>query len=56
MLDTAIENSGKIFISTKLGGGGFVSPETTIIAKNRIRNLLRNLEILPPDEIPVPET
>jgi predicted deacylase len=56
MLDTAVENSGKIFISTELGGGGFVSPETLKIAENGIRNLLRHLEILPPDEEPFPET
>ena len=56
MLDTAVDNSGKIFISTELGGGSVVSPDTLKIAKTRIRNLLRNLEILPPDEIPVPET
>ena len=56
MLDTAVENSGKIFISTELGGGGFVSPETLKIAENGIRNLLRHLKIIPPDEEPVPET
>ena len=56
MLDTAVENSGKIFISTELGGGGFVSPETLNIAENGIRNLLRHLEFLSPDEEPVPET
>ena len=56
MLDTAIENSGKIFISTELGGGSFVSPKTLKIEENEICNLLRHLEILPPEEKPVPET
>jgi N-alpha-acetyl-L-2,4-diaminobutyrate deacetylase len=56
MLDTAVENAGKIFISTELGGGGFVSPRTLTIAENGIRNLLRHLEILPPDELLVPQT
>lgn len=56
MLDTEVENSGKIFLSTELGGGGFVSPRTLKIAENGIRNLLRHFEILPPDEEPVPET
>ena len=56
MLDTGVENSGIIFISTELGGGGFVSPETLKIAENGIHNLLRHLEILTQDEGPVPET
>jgi N-alpha-acetyl-L-2,4-diaminobutyrate deacetylase len=56
MLDTEVENTGKIFLSTELGGGGFVSPRTLKIAENGIRNLLRHFEILPPDEEPVPET
>ena len=56
MLDTAAENSRKIFISTEFGGGGLVSPETLKIVENGIRNLLRHLENLPPDEEPVPET
>jgi len=56
MLDTAVENTGKIFLSTELGGGGFVSPRTLKIAENGIRNLLRHFEILPQNEEPVPET
>ena len=56
MLDTEVENSGKIFISTELGGGGFVSPRTLKIAENGIRNLLRHYGILPPDKEAVPET
>jgi len=56
MLDTAVEDSGKIFLSTELGGGGFVSPRTLKIAENGIRNLLRHFEILPQNEEPVPET
>jgi predicted deacylase len=56
MLDTAVENSRKIFISTEHGGGGLVSPETLKIVENGIRNLLRHLENLPPDEEPAPET
>ena len=56
MLDTAVENNGKIFISTELGGGGSVSPRTLNIAESGIRNLLRHLEILPPNEELVPKT
>ena len=55
MLDTAVESSGTIFISTELGGGGFVSQDTLIIAENRI-HLLHHLEIIIQDEEPVPET
>ena len=36
MLDTTVENMGKIFISTELGGGGFVSPRTLKIAEKGI--------------------
>ena len=56
MLDTAVENSGKIFISTELGGGGSVSPRTLRIAENGIQNILRHFKLLPVNSEPVPET
>ena len=56
MLDTAVENSGKIFISTELGGGGSVSPRTLRIAENGIQNTLRHFNVLPANGEPVPET
>ena len=56
MLDTAVENSGKIFISTELGGGGSVSPRTLRIAENGIQNILRHFKVLPANSEPVPET
>ena len=56
MLDTVVEESGKIFISTELGGGGFVSPRTLNIAENGIRNILRHFAILPKIDETVPET
>jgi N-alpha-acetyl-L-2,4-diaminobutyrate deacetylase len=56
MIDTVVEESGKIFISTELGGGGFVSQKTLSIAENGIRNILRHFEILPNNEKSVPET
>ena len=56
MLDTAVENSGKIFISTELGGGGSVSPRTLRIAENGIHNILRHFKVLPANREPVPET
>ena len=56
MLDTAVENSGKIFISTELGGGGSVSPRTLRIAENGIQNILRHFKVLPANSEPVPKT
>ena len=56
MLDTAVENSGKIFISTELGGGGSVSPRTLRIAENGIQNILRHFKVLPVNSEQVPET
>ena len=56
MLDTVVEEFGKIFISTELGGGGFVSPRTLNIAENGIRNILRHFAILPKIDETVPET
>ena len=56
MLDTAVENSGKIFISTEVGGGGSVSPRTLRIAENGIQNILRHFKVLPANSEPAPET
>ena len=56
MLDTAVENIGKIFISTELAGGGSVSPRTLRIAENGIQNILRHFKVLPANSEPVPET
>ena len=46
MLDTAVEEMGKIFISTELGGGGSVTAETVRVADVGIRNLLRHFGLL----------
>jgi N-alpha-acetyl-L-2,4-diaminobutyrate deacetylase len=40
MLDTAVEEMGRIFISTELGGGGMLTPETVAIAERGVRNML----------------
>lgn len=40
MLDTAVEDMGKIFISTELGGGGTVTTYSMGIADTGIRNIL----------------
>jgi len=42
MLDTTVENMGKLFISTELGGGGTVTRETVAIAERGVRNLLEH--------------
>lgn len=46
MLDTAVEEMGKIFISTELGGGGSVTAETLRVADVGIRNVLRHFGFL----------
>lgn len=40
MLDTAVEEAGKIFVGTELGGGGTATVETLAIAETGVRNLL----------------
>lgn len=46
MLDTEVEEMGKLFISTELGGGGTSSPRTVRIAQRGIRNILRYLDMM----------
>ncbi len=46
MLDTAVEQMGKVFISTELGGGGFVTPGTVQLADAGVRNLLKHFGVL----------
>ncbi len=46
MLDTAVEQMGKVFISTELGGGAFVTPETVRLADAGVRNVLRHFRVL----------
>ncbi|MGB1110678.1 MAG: N(2)-acetyl-L-2,4-diaminobutanoate deacetylase DoeB [Gammaproteobacteria bacterium] len=47
MLDTAVEDMGKIFISTELGGGGTTTRETVNIAVDGVRNVLKHFGMLP---------
>ncbi len=42
MLDSAVEQMGKVFVSTELGGGGTATAETVAIAEAGVRNLLRH--------------
>ncbi|MGF1620760.1 MAG: N(2)-acetyl-L-2,4-diaminobutanoate deacetylase DoeB [Rhodomicrobiaceae bacterium] len=46
MLDTAVEETGKIFVSTELGGGGTATVETVRIAYNGVHDVLAHLGAL----------
>lgn len=46
MLDTAVEEQGKLFISTELGGGGFVTPTTVRQAEVGVHNVLCHFGVL----------
>ena len=46
MYDTAVEDMGKIFLSTELGGGGWSTATSNTIAKEGVRNLLIHARIL----------
>lgn len=46
MYDTAVEEQGKVFLSTELGGGGSASAKTRDIAVKGVRNFLVNAGIL----------
>ena len=50
MLDTAVEEMGKLFVGTELGGGGTTTTETVAIAETAVRNLLAHLGVI--DEEP----
>lgn len=50
MLDTAVEDMGKIFIGCELGGGGTTTTDTVAIAEVGVRNLLAHFKII--DEKP----
>jgi N-alpha-acetyl-L-2,4-diaminobutyrate deacetylase len=46
MYDSAVEDQGKVFVSTELGGGGSSSASSNAIAKKGVRNLLIHAGIL----------
>ncbi|NHO33989.1 N(2)-acetyl-L-2,4-diaminobutanoate deacetylase DoeB [Acetobacter fallax] len=52
MFDTAIEEMGKVFITTELGGGGTVSARTAGIARRGVMNVLRHFGIVAGDVSP----
>lgn len=47
MYDTAVEDKGKVFVTTELGGGGTATSRTAAIAKKGVRNFLKHAGILP---------
>ena len=49
MYDTTVEELGKTFVTTELGGGGTARAETICIAKRGVRNFLRHTGILSGD-------
>lgn len=51
MLDTAVEDLGKVFVGSELGGGGTTTTETVAIAETAVRNLLAHLKVT--DEAPL---
>lgn len=46
MYDTAVEEQGKVFVSTELGGGGTATARSIAIAKKGVRNFLIHAGIL----------
>lgn len=46
MYDTAVEDAGKIFVSTELGGGGSATASSVGIARKGVENILRHAGIL----------
>jgi N-alpha-acetyl-L-2,4-diaminobutyrate deacetylase len=46
MLDAAVEQQGKLFLSTELGGGATVSPRALKVAELGIQNLLHHFGLL----------
>jgi N-alpha-acetyl-L-2,4-diaminobutyrate deacetylase len=54
MLDTAVEELGKPFLFTELGGGGTVSAATVAIAERGLRNVLIHFGMLDEPAEPAP--
>lgn len=46
MLDTAVEATGRLFLSTELGGGQFTSPESNAIAATDVANMLKHFGVI----------
>ena len=46
MIDGVVEDAGKVFMFTELGGGGTATPETVAIAEQGVRNVLHHYGML----------
>ncbi len=46
MIDGVVEDSGKVFMFTELGGGGTCTPESVAIAEQGVCNVLRHYGVL----------
>ncbi|MEM9106186.1 MAG: N(2)-acetyl-L-2,4-diaminobutanoate deacetylase DoeB [Pseudomonadota bacterium] len=46
MYDTVVEDQGKIFVTTELGGGGSATARSIAIARKGVRNVLKHCNIL----------
>jgi N-alpha-acetyl-L-2,4-diaminobutyrate deacetylase len=46
MYDTAVEDKGKVFVTTELGGGGTATARSIAIARKGVRNVLRHAGIM----------
>ncbi|MBG6173708.1 MAG: N(2)-acetyl-L-2,4-diaminobutanoate deacetylase DoeB [Roseibium album] len=49
MYDTAVEQQGKVFVTTELGGGGTATARSIAIARKGVRNVLRHAGIMAGD-------
>jgi N-alpha-acetyl-L-2,4-diaminobutyrate deacetylase len=50
LYDTAVEEAGKVFVSTELGGGGTASVKSVAVAECGVRGFLQHAGILKQDE------
>jgi N-alpha-acetyl-L-2,4-diaminobutyrate deacetylase len=55
MLDTAVEDAGKVFVTTELGGGGTTRPWSNAVAQRGVTNLLCHFGLLDPGWAQAPE-
>ena len=55
MYDTQVENMGKVFVTTELGGGGTTTPRTVAIAKRGVDNFLIHSGIMAGELLACPE-
>jgi N-alpha-acetyl-L-2,4-diaminobutyrate deacetylase len=46
MLDTAVEDLGKVFLFTELGGGGSATAHTVAVAERGLNNMLRHFGLI----------